>query len=903
MTARIGDLPERGRPLKRPFCRAGELADIASAIRAEDCRAVFLTSDSGLGASTILRKLAAEAKDHVPVLTVHGSQSLAKIPFGVLARYFGDLHTTGEAFKLGVLRAILAEIDRLKEGLEGADPDSWSLPLIVIDDAHSIDEGTAEIVASLAMAGAAHVVVSHSSRHKLPAPLPKLWATGMAENIVLLPLNQEQGHAYCEAMLDGPVLPATSWHYWSTAAGNPLFLNLLVTEAVEQGVLSKSSGTWVGQHKPQSHSPDLEEAVRAVLRGLSREGRAALDLVALSEPLAETSLLRLVPAAAVKELLDWPLISHRPPASGLLVLANPIYGQVVRDMVPVTQSRLLHEKLIGGLDAGPANKESLLRRVLWALEVGIEISDDVMLRAAILASKMFQSTTALELASHVRDQNFKLRATMVKARAKYNLGDYQGAFVLMESLRDHPANVAELLFGSLLRASTRSALGMPVAALLADARDLREDGERLADADPHHADAIRAHSRSGALMVELMAHSRAGRYSEMTALTTLLAAQQGLPTAADKLNLTMALTMDSERLTVQGLPEQGVRRAAEAFAIEHSEENEVFFLPESILLRQLTGMLCAGDWAAASDVLDQHSVEAGPIVFSFGGGANVVRGMALLRAGRTSDALKILQAGLEPLKLSDPQQLLGFCTALAAYSAARLGQPALAARLMTEHVESTGMFVVVAHERAYLSAARHIVTPDDGGLGELFAQADAARAVGSAMIELNALVLAMELGEQGVLQRVAEVGAGVEGPWAQSIASYADALHRNDGHELARVGELLTRAGLFGFAKLALSKSAAVLKGSGVKGKARMTLQGMRKVSADSGTALQPKGSREGGALTKRERQIASLAAQGMTDREIAGELTLSLRTVEGHLYRAYAKLGISAREELAQAL
>ena len=39
---------------------------------------------------------------------------------------------------------------------------------------------------------------------RLPAPLPKLWATGLAENIELLALGQEEGHEYCEAMLGGP---------------------------------------------------------------------------------------------------------------------------------------------------------------------------------------------------------------------------------------------------------------------------------------------------------------------------------------------------------------------------------------------------------------------------------------------------------------------------------------------------------------------------------------------------------------------------------------------------------------------------------------------------------------------------------------------------------------------------
>ena len=45
------------------------------------------------------------------------------------------------------------------------------------------------------------------------------------------------------------------------------------------------------------------------------------------------------------------------------------------------------------------------------------------------------------------------------------------------------------------------------------------------------------------------------------------------------------------------------------------------------------------------------------------------------------------------------------------------------------------------------------------------------------------------------------------------------------------------------------------------------------------------------------------LAAAGRTNREIAHELYVTLKTVEGHLSRAYAKLGIEGRGGLAEAL
>src|SRR4029453_14400545 len=55
-------------------------------------------------------------------------------------------------------------------------------------------------------------------------------------------------------------------------------------------------------------------------------------------------------------------------------------------------------------------------------------------------------------------------------------------------------------------------------------------------------------------------------------------------------------------------------------------------------------------------------------------------------------------------------------------------------------------------------------------------------------------------------------------------------------------------------------------------------------------------------ALTPSELRVARLAAAGRTNREIAQELYVTLKTVEGHLSRAYTKLGIAGRAGLAEA-
>ncbi|MFD6169456.1 LuxR family transcriptional regulator AbsR2 [Streptomyces coeruleorubidus] len=129
------------------------------------------------------------------------------------------------------------------------------------------------------------------------------------------------------------------------------------------------------------------------------------------------------------------------------------------------------------------------------------------------------------------------------------------------------------------------------------------------------------------------------------------------------------------------------------------------------------------------------------------------------------------------------------------------------------------------------------------------------------------------------------------------FARHADALTRADGPALDEVAEELERRGFTLFAAEAHAQAVRAHRDPSAARHSRTRAvalarrcQGAR-TPALSGLVL--------GELTARQRQIVTLAAAGLSNRQIAERLTLSIRTVGNHLYSAYARLGASDRGAL----
>jgi DNA-binding NarL/FixJ family response regulator len=76
-----------------------------------------------------------------------------------------------------------------------------------------------------------------------------------------------------------------------------------------------------------------------------------------------------------------------------------------------------------------------------------------------------------------------------------------------------------------------------------------------------------------------------------------------------------------------------------------------------------------------------------------------------------------------------------------------------------------------------------------------------------------------------------------------------------------------------------------------------------RRELRESGDHARPSVGEAWAQLTPQELQIAQLAADGLSNREIGERLYLSHRAVGSHLYRLFPKLGVTSRTQLPDAL
>ncbi|MFG2929203.1 helix-turn-helix transcriptional regulator [Streptomyces achromogenes] len=155
--------------------------------------------------------------------------------------------------------------------------------------------------------------------------------------------------------------------------------------------------------------------------------------------------------------------------------------------------------------------------------------------------------------------------------------------------------------------------------------------------------------------------------------------------------------------------------------------------------------------------------------------------------------------------------------------------------------------------------------------------------------DVHARYTAVRLGEPG--RATGRLPAG------SVLARHADALARGDGPALDRAAEALAERGFTLYAAEAYAQAARTHRDPSAARRSRTRAVALaRRCQGASTPAL---AGLVLGELTTRQRQIVTLAAAGLSNREIAEKLTLSVRTVGNHLYSAYTRLGTADRTAL----
>ena len=322
----------------------------------------------------------------------------------------------------------------------------------------------------------------------------------------------------------------------------------------------------------------------------------------------------------------------------------------------------------------------------------------------------------------------------------------------------------------------------------------------------------------------------------------------------------------------------------------------------TIGLGQTLGLILAGDGGAAED-LSRHYLSFSEFQQPGRAISEVLLAQTLVARGAFDEAVTLFRQAAAALTSTGyswgPLALIGLAQALGQHGRAAEATSALERAVASHGLRSELYAPDLAIARAWtLAAARDL-------RGAVAAARDAVYAAeqsGQAAVALRALHDGVRLGDVSGIAAARRINAQIDCAAGRLCIAHGQALADRDGAALDAVSVQLEAAGMLAIAADAAAQAAHVHQGAGYRA-------GEHAAKARAGVLSQRCGNPATPALeavlnplplTGREREVAVMVAQGMTNKAIADRLHVSVRTVEGHVYKACMKLGLPDRSALS---
>jgi DNA-binding NarL/FixJ family response regulator/tetratricopeptide (TPR) repeat protein len=756
----------------------------------------------------------------------------------------------------------------------------------VADDVALLDTASLALLGYLAAQGTIFLIATVRTGEPVPDLVTGLWRDGRVARVDLADLSRTHLDTLLHLALGGPIEAGAGRQFWEVTRGNPLYVRELVLGALESGALVERSGVWHLEDELSSTSR-LRDLVENRIGGLSAEARSVVERLALCQPL-DLEYLEAVAPYGVLESLERAGLVTIGVADGEVRLAHPLHGEVVRAAMPKLRARailLAEAERLEALNPDPA--PASLRIAVWRLDAGGRPDPAVLIRGAHLARYAHDFRVVRRLIEAVPGGQLDAIGALLLGEALYELGDFEAAERVLARGQQLASGEHVALRLAVMRAKNAQwGLCQPEAALAINA-------------------AARAVVTSPPLAEELVADEASiltfsGRPDRALAVLERIAGRDRRTRVVRAIAGAPALAAAGRTAEAVSVAEAGYAdhvALGDELAIAHPAMhivNQVFALTEAGRLAEAEQLARAGAEAVAS-----HRVPIAQIFFA----ANLGR-VAILQ-GRLATARRYYAeaAGLaEANRFAGPRRVALSGLALAH---AMLGDADAAARVLAERA-SGPEFGFRGPEQQLADAWTAVASRQPMAAAELFRSAAAqAAATGHHTTESWLWHDLMRTSGEDASARLRELAGACDSPLVSARARHAAAARARDARELIGAADDLEALGALLLAAEATSGAAEAFSRAGDQRAATAALRRSNRLSEGCEGAATPGLIRVVAAspLSSREREIVMFAAQGMSSKDIAGRLYLSVRTVNNHLQHAYTKLGVTSRAGLARAL